>query len=135
MIDAATWTVGPSRPVEAPTSSVPIVSTSLTETVRSETRPVIARSGSCVAAITWGMPDPRAAGAMRAVSQAIAAKPAGVTISGAHHHRAASVANASPARSAAAAKASATSPMSTAPPRIAVRRRQIGAGPCPAGER
>jgi hypothetical protein len=72
MIDAATCTVGPSLPVEAPTSKAPIVSTSFAITVLADTSPPIAWSGSRVAAITCGIPDPRAWGTNRAVSPAIA---------------------------------------------------------------
>ena len=62
MTAAASWTVGPSRPTEAPPSTAPIVSTALAATVRVEISVLVASFGLACAAITWGIPDPRANG-------------------------------------------------------------------------
>ena len=67
MTAAASWTVGPSRPVDPPDSSAPMVSTAFSNAVRSETKGLAKVAEADLAAITCGMPDPRANGAKRVV--------------------------------------------------------------------
>ncbi len=59
MIEPPTWTVGPSRPVEAPHSRPAVITTILPSATRSDTSGARAAwSGSRSAAITCGMPLP-----------------------------------------------------------------------------
>ena len=99
----------------------------MTIATRAEASVRVAPSGSSLAAMICGMPDPRAAGASRPVIQAIPANASGVMTSGIHHSQAISRLNASLAWSAARAKKIAISPTATAPPKIAARRRHGGA--------
>src|SRR5437868_1803944 len=69
-----------------------------------------------------GMPDPRASGAKRRVSQTSNAKPAGVISNGASGAARAIARKSRLARSAACAKSKATRPRMMAPERIAARR-------------
>ena len=59
-----------------------MVSTTLPSTVFTAISPPIAAVGSVCAAITCGMPEPRASGTNRRVSQTSAMKPSGVVTSG-----------------------------------------------------
>ena len=68
MMAALTWTVGPSRPTEAPQSRAATVRTIFHAAVDREMRFRARVSRTDLAnAMTWGMPDPRAAGASRRV--------------------------------------------------------------------
>ncbi len=61
-------TVGPSRPTDAPHNSMASVARNFAAAVRSETSaPSVVLSGLWLAAMTCGMPDPRAAGKVRRV--------------------------------------------------------------------
>ena len=82
IIAAASCTVGPSRPVEPPTSRLPKVTSAVITAVLTEIRLRVAPSGSALAAITCGMPEPRASGAVRRVIHTSNAKPIGVSTSG-----------------------------------------------------
>ena len=120
---AASCTVGPSRPTLAPHSTAPIVSNTLATTVRTEISPVTAPAGSSRAAITCGMPEPRASGTQRRVTHTSAMKPSGVVTSGTQRQRAAKCPNNSPISSDALANSTATMPITTAPVITATRRR------------
>ena len=68
MIAALSWTVGPSRPTDPPPSSISSVMPTFATAVRIDTNgPSPSACGSRAAAITCGMPDPRAAGTHRSV--------------------------------------------------------------------
>ena len=80
MIEAPTWTVGPSRPIEAPQSSPSIITTTLPNATRSETSASRASGSSiCRAAMTWGMPLPCELGKTLRVRNTARPKPSGVT--------------------------------------------------------
>ncbi len=86
IMPATTCTVGPSRPIEAPQTSMAAVSTTFQAAVFRVTRwpPQRPLQRCSAAAITWGMPLPAASGAKRRVSQVARAKPTGSSRSVAH---------------------------------------------------
>ena len=80
IVAAPNCTVGPSRPTEAPPHRASRVSSILAEEARRETSAREARPrGWRLAAMTCGMPDPRASGAKRRVSAAIPTNTSGVS--------------------------------------------------------
>ncbi|MNN30972.1 hypothetical protein D3C81_1446390 [compost metagenome] len=83
---APTCTDGPSRPTEAPAISAPVVSSTFHIDWRNDTSTPCATpsGGSVTAAITCGMPLPRACGARRMVSQRSAASPNGSSTNASH---------------------------------------------------
>ncbi|MFP5454915.1 twin-arginine translocation signal domain-containing protein [Rhizorhabdus sp.] len=94
--------------------------------VRNDRRRFIEASGSAVAAMTCGIPEPLASGANRRVSQTMATKPNGVTSSGAQGQCRTKRPKTWPAASAISANSRASKPIRIAPPPIAARRRHTG---------
>ncbi|MNT40243.1 hypothetical protein D3C72_1765460 [compost metagenome] len=86
MAAAPTCTDGPSRPTDAPASNASVVSNTFHIDCRNDTSAVCAGplGGSVNAAITCGMPLPRACGAKRIVSQRSAARPNGSITKASH---------------------------------------------------
>ena len=78
MIDAPTWTVGPSRPTDAPVASASKVKATLPTAMRSDSsRSRALPVGSDSVAMVWGIPLPCAPANTFFVSQAPSARPAG----------------------------------------------------------
>jgi hypothetical protein len=125
MTAAPTCTVGPSRPVEAPTSRPSTVRTILPRVTRALIS-IERCSASALrrAAIACGMPLPWAPSNQVRVIQATSAKPRGVTMSGRYGQRPAAVRNSACASSDALANATAAMPTATAPKMNTERRRQ-----------
>ena len=81
-MDAPTWTVGPSRPIEAPQSRPIIMTMILPNEVFSETSALRSLASSiCRAAMTCGMPEPCEFGKTVRARKTQNAKPNGVTTS------------------------------------------------------
>ena len=123
MMEAPTWTVGPSRPIEAPDARPSSVSKTLPTAMRSDsTRSTMAGSCICRAAMVCGMPLPWAPGNTYLVNRKAIVSPVGATMNGSQTWPAAKCRKRPPAQSAALANATATAATSTAPTQNTTRR-------------
>ena len=128
MIAAPTWTVGPSRPVEAPQTRPSVMTRILPNAVLRETRALrIAGSSVWRAAITWGIPEPCEFGNTRIASRIAMAKPSGVSTRATRGEGETIQRNTSCAQSASLAIPTAASPTQRPPNRNSRRCRHRGA--------